>query len=211
MPTIAYEDVLDQDPALALLEGSMHFERESALHKALGKIARKLDELGVDYAVAGGMAMFFHGYRRFTEDIDILVTRDGLDTIHRELEGLGYLPPFEGSKHLRDTQNGVRIEFIVTGDFPGDGKPKPVAFPRPADASTTIDDVRFLQLPFLVELKLASGMTNPGRLQDLADVQQMIRVLGLLEDFDEKLDPSVREKYRDLWSAVHQHSAENTQ
>ena len=34
-------------------------------------------------------------------DVDILVTREGLKTIHERLEGLGYVPPFTGSKNLR--------------------------------------------------------------------------------------------------------------
>src|ERR1700759_5080544 len=104
---IAYENLLDRDVHWALKEGSMHFEKESAVHKALEKITRRLDELGIPYAVVGGMAMFFHGYRRFTEDGDILVTREGLEEIHRQLEGLGYVPPFPGSRHLRDADSGV--------------------------------------------------------------------------------------------------------
>jgi hypothetical protein len=35
------------------------------------------------------------------------------------VEGRGYLPPFAGSKNLRDTESGVRIEFLVAGDYPG--------------------------------------------------------------------------------------------
>ena len=54
----------------------------------------------------------------------------------------------------------------------------------------------------LVELKLASGMTNPGRIRDLADVQELIRVLRLDAAFTEKLDPYVRPKYAELWSSV---------
>jgi hypothetical protein len=69
---------------------------------------------------------------RFTEYVDILVGRDDLKRIHEKLEGRGYVPPFPGSKNLRDAQTGVRIEFLVTGAFPGDGKPKPVAFPEPS-------------------------------------------------------------------------------
>ena len=68
-----------------------------------------------------------------------LVTREGLKAIHAHLEGLGYVPPFSGSKNLRDTEHGVRIEFLIAGEFPGDGKPKPVAFlspNRPASSST---------------------------------------------------------------------------
>src|SRR5207237_4177136 len=115
-----------------------------------------------------------HGYERFTTDIDILVTPEGLKKIHERLEGRGYLPPFTGRKHLRDTDSGVKIEFLTTGDYPGDGKPKPVAFPEPAQVSVEIQGMRFINLAALVELKLASGMTNPGRLKDLADVQELI-------------------------------------
>jgi hypothetical protein len=199
---IIYEQQLGRSLDWALREGSMHFEKESAVHKALRSVVQRLDQLGIPYAVAGGMAMFFHGYRRFTEDVVILVTPEGLQEVHRQLEGLGYLPPFQGSKHLRDTENGVRIEFLTTGDYPGDGKPKPVAFPEPGEASEVLDGISCLRLPRLLELKLASGMTNPGRLKDLADVQQMIQVLGLPEDMADQLHPFVREKYRELWAAV---------
>ncbi len=202
---VAYEQLLDRDINWAFLEGSMHFERESSVHKALRKITKKLDEIGVPYALAGGMALFFHGYRRFTEDVDILVTRAGLKVIHERLEGLGYLPPFKGSKNLRDTESGVRIEFLVTGDYPGDGKPKELAFPDPTIAATRIADMSILALPRLIELKLASGMTNPLRLQDIADVQKLIHELKLPEDLVDRLNPYVQDKYRELWRINQQH------
>jgi len=176
----------------------MHFEKESAVHKALEKIARRLEEHGIPYAIAGGMALFFHGYRRFTEDVDILVTPEGLQQIHRELEGLGYVPLFPDSKNLRDAEHGVRIEFLLSGGYPGDGKPKPVAFPLPEDCGVEIEGMRFLQLPALIELKLASG-TSPGRRRDLGDVQELIRILDLPKDFGDRLDPWVREMYHELW------------
>jgi hypothetical protein len=205
---VTYEQKLDRDIRWALQEGSMHFEKASAVHKALEKITQRLTELGIPYAVVGGMAMFFHGYRRFTEDVDILVTPAGLREVHDRLEGLGYVPPFQGSKHLRDTENGVRIEFLTTGEYPGDGKPKPVAFPDPEEVGVEIGGIRFLQLHLLVELKLASGMTNPGRLNDLGDVQNMIRVLSLPEELADQLNPFVRDKYSELWTAVHDNPAE---
>jgi hypothetical protein len=202
---IAYEQLLSQNPRWALEEGSMHFEEGSAVHRTLRKVTRKLDELGIPYAVAGGMALFLHGYRRFTEDVDILVTREGLQKVHAELEGRGYLPPFTGSKNLRDTESGVRIEFLVTGDYPGDGKPKPVAFPDPAMASTTVEGIHLLNLPRLIELKLASGLTNPLRLQDIVDVQALIRALKLPRDLADQLDPFVRDKYLELWTLLATH------
>src|SRR5262245_52069024 len=197
-----YEQLLSKDPRWALQEGSMHFEKQSAVQKTLQKITERLDELGIPYALAGAMALFFHGYRRFTEDVDLLVTREGLKEIHHQLEGLGYVPPFPGSKQLRDTQSGVRVEFLTTGDYPGDGKPKPVSFPDPSEASLVIDGVRCLTLPKLIELKIASGMSNLGRLKDLGDVQEVIRLLGLPRSFAEQLNPFVQEKYQELWDSV---------
>ena len=79
--TAAFETHLNNDLQWALREGSMYFEEKGGLHDTLHKIARRLRELDIPYAVVGGMAMFFHGFRRFTEDVDILVTRDGLDRL----------------------------------------------------------------------------------------------------------------------------------
>lgn len=198
--SVAYERLLDQDLRWALQEGSRHFEEDSAVFKALHKIARRLKDAGVPYAVVGGMALFRHGFRRFTEDIDVLVTRENLKLIHQKLDGLGYVPPHASSKNLRDSEFGVRIEFLLVGDFPGDGKKKPIAFPNPQDVSSEINGINYINLPQLIELKLASGMTNLGRLKDLADVLELIKILKLPLDFSEKLNAYVRGKYRELWS-----------
>jgi hypothetical protein len=200
---IAYEQQLDRNLRWALREGSKHFEKKSATHKALGKIVRRLDDLSIPYAEAGAMALYFHGLRRFTEEVVLVVSPENLREIQNRLEGLGYIPLFTGSKNLRDAEYGVRIEFLTTGDFPGDGKPKPVAFPDPRNAQIEIEGIHCLRLPALIELKLASGMTNPGRLKDLADVQELIRVLQLPRDeFAAQLNAFVQEKYREIWDAV---------
>jgi len=197
-----YEDMLKRDRSWAMDEGDRHFQRDDAVFKTLRKIARRLESVGVPYAIAGGMALEAHGFRRLTVDVDILVNREGLKTIHEQLEGLGYLPPFAGSKNLRDAEHGVRVEFLIAGEFPGDGKPKPVAFPEPAKVAVEIRGVRYVSLPTLVELKIASGMTNLGRLKDLADVQELIRAAGLSSDFANELNPYVRDKYLELWHGV---------
>ncbi len=198
-----YEDLLRRNFRWALDQGGLHFEGQSDVQKTLRRIARRLQELEVPYAVAGGMALFAHGFERFTQDVDILVSREGLRVIHERLDGLGYVPPFTGSKNLRDTEFGVRIEFLVAGDYPGDGKPKPVAFPEPDEAAVPIEGIRFLSLPKLVELKLASGMTGGiHRLKDLTDVVELIKVLSLSDRFADQLNPYVRDKYLELWQAV---------
>ncbi len=180
--------------------------KEGDVYDALRAIASKLDELGVSYAVAGGMALNAHGYQRATSDVDVLVTGEGLRKIHQELEGLGYVPPFAGSKSLKDVQAKVRIEFLVAGQFPGDGKPKPVAFPDPSEAGAEIDGIRYLKLPVLVELKLASGLTNPLRMKDITDVLELIQLLKLARAFSDQLNAFVRDEYLRLWDLAASHS-----
>jgi hypothetical protein len=183
-------------------EGSRYFDQKSGVHTTLQKICKRLNELDIPYAIAGGMALFKHGFRRFTEDVDILIARDDLKRVHRELNGLGYIPLFAGSKNLRDTESGVRIEFLISGAYPGDGKQKPVVFPNPGDVGEIQDEVCYLNLPTLVELKMASGMTGTDRIKDLADVQELIKLLSLPVDFDHQLDPYVRSQFRELWHAT---------
>lgn len=197
---LPYERQLDQNSRWALNQGSLHFEEKSVVFAALRKITERLEGLKIPYAVVGGMALFQHGLRRFTEDVDILVTKDGLRLIHDKLEGLGYLPPHPKSKHLRDTELGVRIEFLTTGEYPGDGKEKPVAFPDPSSVSLEKDGVRYINLPSLIELKIASGMTNANRMKDLTDVMELIKLLNLPSVFSEQLNPFVRAKFLELWS-----------
>ncbi|MEM8872976.1 MAG: nucleotidyl transferase AbiEii/AbiGii toxin family protein [Planctomycetota bacterium] len=199
---VAYEQRLKDKPQWAWRESGMHFEDESEVQKTLRRITQRLHDLDISYALVGGMAMFRHGYRRYTEDVDLLVTPASLEKIHAELDGLGYLPPFRGSKHLRDTTTGVKVEFLTTGGFPGDGKEKPVVFPDPSKVAVEIDGVQVLGLPTLLELKLASGMSNVTRAKDIGDATELIRVLEIPRDMAEKLNPYVREKFLELWDAL---------
>ena len=138
-------------------------------------------------------------------DIDLLLTREGLEKFHRELVGLGYVPKFEGAqKTFRAVARNVPVEIIVAGEYPGDGKPKPVRFPPPVENCTIIDGVKTITLEMLITLKLASGMTNPGRLKDLADIQELIKIRDLDASFAEKLHPFVQEKYLELHHAIKQ-------
>jgi hypothetical protein len=195
-----------------LFEGVREAERffmgEDAVHHALEKLARLLAAARIPYALVGAMALNAYGYRRVTVDVDVLLTRDGLEAFKRAYLGRGYVEKFPGSRGLRDTEHGVDIDVVLAGEYPGDGKPKAVAFPDPATAATEGARVRLLPLSTLVELKLASGMSAPHRLRDLADVLEIIRLLRLPADFAARLDPSVRDKFRELWQAAQHTDAE---
>ena len=184
-------------------KGLRYFMGEGTLNKTLARLSHDLDERGIDYMVIGAVALLAHGYPRFTEDIDLVMTAEGLQRFHEELVGLGYAPAFPGAKkRLRSTADGVSIEVMTTGEYPGDGKPKPVSMPAPAEASTEVDGIRFVTLEKLIELKLASGISASDRLKDLADVQELIKIRRLGADFALKLDPYVRAKYLELEEAV---------
>jgi hypothetical protein len=131
------------------------------------------------------------------------MTSEALEKFHSELIGLGYVPAFPGAKKkIRSTVDGVSIEVMTTGEYPGDGKPKPVSMPDPVTASTEIDGIKYVTLEKLIELKLASGISAPHRLKDLADVQELIKIKNLDADFANKLDPYVRAKFIELQEAV---------
>ena len=199
----AFEVKMRKGGAAAIEHIGRFFMKEDVVTDTLRRIAKRLHELGIPYAVAGGMALAAHGHVRSTVDVDILVTPEGLQRVHQELEGLGYVPPFEGSKNLRDVTTSVRIDFIVSGQYPGDGKPKPVAFPDPAEDFFEIDGIRFVGLPKFIELKLASGMTGSvDRMKDLVDVVDLIQSAGLPRELGQRLNGYVRDKYYELWDGL---------
>ncbi len=202
---VAYEQRLQQDPRWAMTESARFFDGSGKLLETLRELSKRLDELRIPYAVIGGLALTAHGYVRMTEDIDILIARPDLKRMHEELVGRGYKVEFAGAKNIRDTSTLVKIEFVRTGDFPGNGKPQPVSFPRPADTEPVeYDGVKFIGLTCLVELKLASGMTGGAdRAKDLVDVQQLITIQQLPRTFGDRLDAYVRPTYAGLWDALH--------
>ena len=181
-------------------EGSRFFMNEGDVHKTLQRLAKILSDAKIDYALVGGMALVAHGFRRFTEDVDLLLTPEGLREFRSRFIGRGYLPAFSTArKSFKDTETGVKIEILTTGEYPGDGKPKPVSFPDPADVQVERDGLWVISLEKLIELKLASGLSAEHRLRDLSDVQDLITTLDLEDTFADRLDESVQNEYHRLW------------
>jgi len=183
-------------------EAARFFVNKSNVHRALERLVDRLTELEIPYAIVGAMALNAYGYLRTTSDVDLLVRRDGLEAFKKAHLGRGYLEKFPGSKGFRDTAQNVDIDVLLTGDYPGDGKEKPISFPDPAEQAVRGERFALLPLAKLIELKLASGMTAPHRLRDLADVLELIRINALEEPYAESLHPFVREKYQELWQAA---------
>src|SRR3989304_888932 len=110
---IEYESELKRSFDLVLRESEELYQGEGRLKKTYDRFAKYLDDLGVSYSLVGGYALILHGVRRFTEDIDLLVSLEGLDRIHKKLIGRGYIQVAPEGRNLRDVETGVQIEFLV--------------------------------------------------------------------------------------------------
>ena len=177
--------------------------KKGIVFETMRRLAQRLEAEGIPYAVIGGMALAAHGYVRMTLDVDILLTSEGLACFREKLVGRGYVAGFPGAvKSFRDAETKVKVEIITTGEFPGDGLPKPVSFPEPEGQTVEEDDVLIINLEKLIELKLASGLSATHRMRDLADVQDLIIALNLPLELKDKLDESVRPEYQRIWEAA---------
>ncbi|HKY34983.1 MAG TPA: hypothetical protein VJN18_03485 [Polyangiaceae bacterium] len=176
-----------------------YFMGDADIQRAAKRLAAALAEMDVPYVICGALAVTAYGHARLTQDVDVLLTAEGLRRFKDRWLGKGWVERFAGSKGMRDTEHNVKIDVLLTGDFPGDGRPKPVTFPDPAMVAVDLGGTKTITLPKLVELKLASGMTAPDRPRDLDDVIQLIRANALPPAFASELDPWVRAKFDELW------------
>jgi len=175
------------------------FMDQAEAQRALYKLTAILEAEALPYAIIGAFALNEYGHRRVTVDVDLVMRDDDLRTFKERWLGRGYAERVIGTGKLLDTEHGVNVDVLSTGRFPGDDKPKPIAFPDPS--TTAVRGARFalLPMPRFVELKLASGMAAPHRGKDLVDVQELIRSAGLPREVADDLHPWVRERFLELW------------
>lgn len=171
-------------------EIAMFFQGNDPVHQTMQRTAERLEGAGIPYAIVGAMALNAHRYKRTTDDVDFLLNAAGFAEFRRLWVGTEYEPVPGRKRRFTDRANGVTIDILVTGLFPGRGQPGPVAFPEPADVSQTIDGLRVVDLVTLVGLKLAAG-----RYKDFGDVVDVIRIHDLDESFTDRLHPSLHRDY----------------
>jgi hypothetical protein len=176
---------------------------EAEAQKAVRKLVDILEREQLPYAIIGALALNEYGHRRVTVDVDLVMREEHLLEFKQRWLGKGYVERVPGTGKLLDTDFNVNVDVLSTGRFPGDDKPKPIAFPDPA--TTAIRGAPFALLPVerFIELKLASGMVAAHRLKDLADVQELIRSARLPRTLVDSLHPWVGAKFLELWQAVH--------
>ena len=168
----------------------MFFQGDDPVHQTARLAVRRLQRARIRYAIAVGMAVNAHSYHRTTADVDFLLNRRGFERFCAQFVGKFYDRVPGRSRQFVDRKSGVCIDILITGLYPGTGKPGPIAFPDPADVSETIGGAAVLNLVSLVQLKLAAR-----RHRDFGDVVELIRHNQLDKSFGEKLHPSVRRDF----------------
>jgi hypothetical protein len=105
-----------------------------------------------------------------------------LSEFKRRHLGNGYVERVPGTGKLLDTLHGVNMDVLSTGRFPGDDKPKPIAFPDRRRWPCAGSAFRFCPWG-----------------KDLVDIQELIKSAGLPASAADDLHPWVRGKFLELW------------
>jgi hypothetical protein len=172
-----------------------HAEAQQALYR----LTAILEAENLPYAIIGAFALNEYGHRRVTVDVDLVMREEHLQAFKERHLGKGYAERVPATGKLLDTELGVNIDVLSTGRYPGDDKPKPIAFPDPAKEALRGERFALLPMARYIELKLASGMVAPHRAKDLVDIQELIKSAELSMDVADDLHPWVREKFLELW------------
>eukprot|EP01031_Cornospumella_fuschlensis_P039698 gene39698-48334_t len=173
-------------------------ESSLAVLSTAEKLSQLLKKNDIQYAIVGGFALNIHGFKRQTTDIDVLMSKAGLQKFKEKLVHNGFSPRFRGAEiSYRDPVSNVSIDILLTGNYPGDGKPSALAFPEVSENNVMdFDGIKVIDLKTLISLKLASYKSLPqSRMKDRTDVSGLVKYLTLDESFAERLHESVRDEY----------------
>ena len=168
----------------------MFFQGTDRIHQTMRRVAELLKRANIEYAIVGGMAVNAHHHERTTKDVDFLLSATGLQSLRQLGASAGFEPVPGRPRRFVDLATGVTFDVLIAGHFPGSGLPGPIAFPDPSSVGQMIDDFCVVDLPTLIQLKLASR-----RYQDFADVVNLIRANQLQKSFQDKLHESVRRDF----------------
>lgn len=146
-----------------------HEEQESAFAKALATLRTLARKEGIPLAIVGGLAAIYHGYERFTKDIDVVVQSEHLDILTRVAPQYGIKVIWNDPDGWHKLQcEGVPIDVVPEGRKPR--KDAPAAIPGPERLGIR-EGAGYAGIAGWMETKLGSY-----RVQDRADVVQVIKV-----------------------------------
>ncbi len=148
------------------------------LDKDFREFIELLNEHKVKYLVIGGYAVNFHGYPRYTKDIDfwLWMTKENIQNLIEAIRQFGFEDLNLEIEDFMSPENIIqlgyepyRINLLVEVD----GVNFEECFERRTEAELDGIDVKFLSLQDLITAKKTTG-----RLQDLADAEQLEKLKG---------------------------------
>ena len=182
---------------LATAERTMVLLGNDNLWQAALQTHEALTARGIPYAVAGGVAVCLHGYRRFTADLDLLIRRDDAEVLSQTLTALGFV--WNAAPKEFVAPSGIVVQLLFAGDRAGNGQEARLPAPDQPATIANIEGLPALSLAELLQAKIACGLGSLRRThKDFADVVELIAAHGLGESFARFLHPSVRAEFREL-------------
>jgi hypothetical protein len=173
-----------------LVEADRFFGEPGEVHQTMKRLVRRLKRAEIPYLIVGGMALNAHLYERMTKDVNVLLTSKGFEKFAKLYVPKSYLPVPGFSRRFVDRKTQRGVDVLLTGLYPGGGKPGPIAFPDPRACAHVFKSIRYVDLVNLIQLKLCAR-----RHRDFADVVEPIRYNHLNESFLKRLHPSVRRDF----------------
>src|SRR5262249_27752469 len=101
--------------AQRLKEIDMFFQGKDRVHQSMRRVVRRLERVGIPYAIVGGMAVNAHKYQRTTGDVDLLLTAEGLAAFRQRFVEKNYTRVPGRPLRFVDRTNGVHLDILVTG------------------------------------------------------------------------------------------------
>ena len=151
--------------------------------KVLASLSREFASRGVDFAVAGGLAIHILGVQRTTADIDVMAFLTDSDKIDEVMRTLGYETLQRSEQFANynspDWEKG-RVDILFAK------RKYSSAMLRRAQSHTIFGfTVKVLQPSDLVGLKLQAIENDAERApQDLADIHHLMRLYGKSMDWE---------------------------
>jgi hypothetical protein len=156
-----------------------------------------LQEAGVPYAVAGGVAVCLHGYQRNTVDLDLVIRHEDQAAVKTAFTAAGFLWHADVAEFRNPA--GIQVQRQIPGDRAGKDSSVRLPDPQTAGITETIEGLSVLRLSKLIEAKVACGSGSLQRShKDFADVVELIAIHQLSRSFARHLHADVRETFRQL-------------
>ncbi len=146
------------------------------IHQDFREFIELLNERGVKYLVVGGYAVNYHGYPRFTKDIDfwLWIDEGNLTKLVQAVDQFGFGNLGISEKDFLSAENIVQLGYAphridLQVDIDG------VDF-ESCYAQRIVADLDDLKIDFISLKDLIQNKESSGRLQDLADAEQLRRI-----------------------------------